>query len=129
MPLFVWKDEYSVDIEELDNHHKKLLGIVNSLYDDCLKTNYVGCAVSKMEELMAYTDYHFTAEEQYLRKIEFADMGNHISQHEVFRDNVVELSRIDHGNELELTKQLIVLIGNWLLRHVLEEDRKYMRCS
>ena len=33
MPLYIWDNTYSVNNEELDNHHKKLFDLFNKLYD------------------------------------------------------------------------------------------------
>ena len=33
MPLYAWKDEYSVGVTRFDNHHKKLFDIGNRLHD------------------------------------------------------------------------------------------------
>lgn len=33
MALFVWSDKYSVNINEIDNQHKKLVDILSSLHD------------------------------------------------------------------------------------------------
>ena len=33
MSLFDWKDDYSVEIAEIDEQHKSLIGLINRLYD------------------------------------------------------------------------------------------------
>jgi len=30
-----------------------------------------------------------------------------------------------HGNDLEVSQELIIVLGEWLLRHVLRDDREY----
>lgn len=125
MPLLTWNDDYSVNNEELDGHHKKLISILNRLYGECLKVDVENCAGPKVEELLAYADYHFKAEEQYMRDIEYFEIDEHIEMHTGFAYKLEEIKRIPHASELELTRELIVYIGKWLLQHVLEEDRKY----
>jgi hemerythrin-like metal-binding protein len=125
MPLLTWNDDYSVNNEELDNHHKKLISILNRLYSECLDVDNENCVGPKLDELLAYADYHFKAEEQYMRRIEFFEIDDHIERHNGFTYKIHEIKRIPHPSQLELTKELIVFIGKWLLHHVLEEDRKY----
>ena len=125
MALLSWNDDYTVNNEELDNHHKKLIAILNSLYEECLKVDSEDCAGPKLDELLAYADYHFKAEEQYMRRIQYFEVDDHIELHNGFVFKMGEMKRIEHASHLELTKELIIFVGKWLLRHVLEEDRKY----
>jgi len=125
MPLLTWKDDYSVNNEELDSHHKKLISILNQLYGECLEVDAENCAGPKLDELLAYADYHFKAEEQYMRRIEYFEIDDHIEMHRGFAYKLEEIERIPHASQLELTRELIIFIGKWLLHHVLQEDRKY----
>jgi len=125
MPLITWNDKYSVNNEELDSHHKELFSILNRLYGECLDVDNENCVGPKLDELLAYADYHFKAEVEYMRRIEYFEVDGHIEMHNGFAYKIEELKRIPHASQLELTRELIVFIGKWLLKHVLEEDRKF----
>jgi hemerythrin len=125
MPLFNWKEEYSVNVAELDRHHKTLIDIVNSIYDNCLQIDIIDCVGPKIKELFDYSEYHFKAEEMYLNRIEYFEREEHIEQHAMFTFKINELQQAYGGNQMELTKSLIVFLGKWLLHHVMEEDKKY----
>lgn len=125
MPLLRWKDEYSVHVEELDNHHKKLIAIINDLYHDCLQVDNHTCVGLKLDELVAYAAYHFEAEEAYMRQLQYFEVDDHIEKHRGFTYKITELQQLPMANHMELTQELIIYLGKWLLQHVLEEDRKY----
>lgn len=125
MPLLSWKDEYSVNVEELDDHHKQLIKILNGLYDECLQVDNDKCVSLKLDELLAYASYHFEAEEKYMREIQYFEIDDHIEKHNGFTFKITEMKHIPREDQLELTKDLIIYLGKWLLRHVLEEDKKY----
>ena len=125
MPLMTWKDDYSVNNVELDSHHKKLISILNSLYAECLDVDNRNCVGPKLDELLAYAEYHFKAEVEYMRRIDYFEVDEHIERHNNFAYKMGEMKRIPHENQLEQTKELIVFIGKWFLKHVLDEDRKY----
>jgi len=125
MPLISWNEKYSVNNEELDGHHKELVSILNRLYSECLDVDNENCVGPKLDELLAYADYHFKAEVEYMRRIEYFEADAHIEMHNGFAYKLEEMKRIPHTSQLELTKDLIVFIGKWLLHHVLEEDMKY----
>jgi len=125
MPLMSWNDDFSVNNEELDNHHKELISILNRLYGECLEVDSDNCVGPKLDELLAYADYHFKAEEQYMHRIEYFEIDSHIEMHSGFTYKLEEIKRIPYASELESTRELIVFIGKWLLHHVLVEDKKY----
>ena len=125
MELFKWYKTYSVNNEELDSHHKTLFNILNRLYENCLGTDIPNCLNPIVEELVSYSNYHFSAEEQYMRDIGYEDIDKHISEHRSFAQRAIQLQKVINKNELELTKELIVFLGNWILHHVMEEDKKF----
>jgi len=128
MPLFNWKSEYSVKVEELDIHHQQLFNIVNAIYDNCMKAGSVHCVSPMLDELLAFSDYHFDAEEQYMKDIGFNGLNSHISKHRAFADRIAALQLTGNGNDLDISKELIAYLGNWLLRHVMDEDKRYAEC-
>lgn len=125
MPLMTWNDSYSVENGELDNHHQELMSILNRLYGECLQVDAENCVGPKLDELLDYADYHFKAEEQYMRSIEYFEIDDHIELHSGFAFKMAEMKRIAHTNQLESTRELIVYVGKWLLHHVMVEDKKY----
>ena len=124
MPLFNWYNRYSINHEEIDTHHKKLFSIFNRLYEICLKNDKVDSFESVIDELVSYTDYHFKVEEQYMRTIGYKDIDNHITKHNYFKERVTQLKEKDTNADFQVCHELIVFLGNWLLHHVIEEDKK-----
>ena len=125
MELFKWYKTHSVNNEELDNHHKALFNILNKLYENCMGNDLPNSLDPIVEELVSYSYYHFTAEEQYMRNIGYKDIDKQISDHRSFTQRIIQLHNVINKNDLEHTKELIVFLGNWILHHVMEEDKKY----
>jgi hemerythrin-like metal-binding protein len=124
MELFKWYKKYSIDNEELDNHHKTLFNIMNRLYENCLNVDSPDCIKPIVDEMISYSDYHFSAEEQYMRNIGYKDIEKQISEHRSFTQRALQLRHVVNKDDLELTKELIVFLGNWILHHIMEEDKK-----
>jgi len=122
--LFTWCDEYSVGNDELDRHHQKLFDIINRLYDNCVEADNANSLDQLIIELISYTFYHFLTEEQYMKDIGYDDINKQISEHKIFTDRILQLQRNDNLHESGHSKELIVYLGNWLLNHVIEEDKK-----
>jgi hemerythrin len=125
MELFKWYSKYSVKDEELDEHHKTLFSIFNRLYDHCFENNMTNCIGPTIEELKSYSNYHFTAEEKHMKEIGYKEIDVHINKHRDFTVKTLQLQQFATKDDPEATKELIVFLGNWLLHHVIEEDKKY----
>jgi len=122
--LFVWYDKFSVNNEEIDNQHKALFNIFNRLYN-CSQKHGVNITLeSLISELVSYTEYHFSAEEQYMRSIGYKDIEKHIAEHEVFTGKILLLEYSNHINVQVTPKELIVYLWDWITNHVLVEDKK-----
>jgi hemerythrin len=125
MPLLRWIPEYSVYVPELDSHHQKLFDILNSAYENVMNALEVECALPIIDELSMLTKCHISAEEQYMRERGYQDIDIHIETHRELTHKIEILRKNYQGNNLEATKELIIILGNWLLHHVINEDWKY----
>jgi hemerythrin len=68
MELIKWKDVFSVKVSEVDNQHKKLIGLINQLYDAMRVGKGREVLGSVLTELVNYTIYHFSTEERLFRE-------------------------------------------------------------
>ena len=68
----------------IDSQHKELIEKMNQLLESCENGNDKLTAVKTLDYLEDYTDYHFKAEEQLQRDIDYPGYEKHIAQHEIF---------------------------------------------
>jgi hemerythrin len=125
MPLLSWDPGYSVKEEVLDNHHQELFDLLNTVYENVMNSLEVECVLPIIDKLSEYTRYHFSAEEQYMREKEFHGIDEHIAKHKEFTQTVETLKSRYHDNDLDVTRELIIVLGEWLLHHVLRDDMMY----
>jgi len=128
-PLLSWKQGYSVNEAELDSHHQKMFEILNRAYENVMNSLEVDHALPIIEELSTLTRCHISAEEQYMREKGYQEIDSHIVTHREFTHKIDTLRTNFRGNNLEATKELIIMLGNWLLHHVINEDWKYSEFS
>ena len=124
MPLLNWYDRYSINNIQLDNHHKKLFALFNRLYDICLVDNRDSMFETALDEIVSYSDYHFKAEEQYMREIGYKDIEKQIVEHKYFKERAIDLQLNSKLTDYKLCHEIIIFLGNWLMNHVIEEDKK-----
>jgi hemerythrin len=129
MPLLNWIPGYSVNNEELDHHHQRLFYLLNSVYENVMESPEVDRIHTVLEELSDYTRYHFSTEERHMKENDYQGLDEHIEKHREFAYSIEALRSRYHDNDLEVARQLIIVLGDWLLGHVLKDDRKYSELS
>jgi hemerythrin len=122
-----WKDAYSLGIEEIDKQHIKLFDITNSilaLIDDEAKFETVS---EKIKELIEFTDEHFRDEEQFMQDKNYQFLRTHKKRHKELVEQLAEFSTTlkSELEEGKLKVDFIDFFKNWLINHILSEDRKY----
>ena len=129
MAQLIWKDEFNINVDYIDNAHQKLVRVLNktiSLIEeqDFAKTKHA--CVESIKFLKTYTVQHFAQEEEYQLKIGYAGYATHKAIHDNLRENVLpaleeDLEKQDFSKEA-VTYFLSVFTG-WLYSHILIEDR------
>lgn len=120
-----WKDEYSVQVDEIDEQHKKLFSLINRLADAMKVGKGRDVLDAVLTELMAYTEYHFNTEEQLFQQHSYPDYEEHKQMHDDLVNKARELKAVfDRGNT-KISVDVMLLLSNWLNNHILEVDRRY----
>ena len=63
-----WESKYSVDIEEIDTHQKKMFELFNQLIDIKASSDDTKVYVNMISEINEYSKLYFKAEEKILKK-------------------------------------------------------------
>jgi hemerythrin-like metal-binding protein len=64
-----------------------------------------------------------------MREKGYQEIDGHIAQHREFAHTIEVLRSRYHDNDLEVAKEMVIVLGEWLLGHVLKDDRKYAELS
>lgn len=121
--------------EMIDSHHKELIGRMNKLLDSCERSNEKQVAVNTLDYLADYTDYHFSAEEELQKSIEYPGYEQHKTQHEAFKKTIQELHEMleeEEGPSNAFVEKVQENIVKWFYTHIEGFDRsvaeyKFMR--
>jgi hemerythrin len=90
--LVAWEDRYSMGITAIDEQHKKLFEMTNSLYDACLKGEEPARRYFKevIHDAVNYVQFHFTSEERLMERLKFPGLAEHKEEHTDFVRKVLE---------------------------------------
>ena len=126
MSFMEWNKSYSVGVAIFDEEHKKLIVIINQLYE-AIAAGVDASALQKISDsLVEYTLMHFRHEEMYFDDWAYPDAAAHIAIHAELRQRVFDYRRqIMEKDSRELADELAVFLRDWLTQHILVEDRKY----
>lgn len=120
-----WLSKYELGISEIDNQHKKLVKLINELYEAFMKNQHIEKTEEVINELVKYTEYHFGAEEKYQRIFEYPDIDAHVEKHNAFIQKIKDFQRDYQQNPNYLTFKIVNFLKEWLRDHILIEDQKY----
>ena len=125
MPLMTWNDELSVNVKEIDDQHKKLIGLINNLHDAMKSGQGKQVMESTLQELAAYTVYHFTAEEKYMQEFHYPRYLAHKIKHDAFVKKVADFQNDYHAGRLGLSLDLMNFLKSWITTHIMDTDHQY----
>lgn len=121
-----WTKQMSVGIDLLDDDHKRLFDMINSLFVTDARNQNRTHLHNMLVELLDYTNFHFGREEEYMERCHYPGFDTHKAAHQTFITQVTDLKNdFDNGNEIMLRIDLILLLKDWLLEHIQTTDQLY----
>ena len=121
--LIEWNDKkYGVGVAEIDSQHKDLVQMINYLHEEQKKGLGKEALGKLFISLEAYSNEHFSCEEDYLKNSSFLKEQQH--EHEMFTKNLK-----NHLNNYEkytfcISLDIMEFLRDWLTNHILGLDRK-----
>ena len=125
MALIVWNDSFSVGIKQIDDQHRKLLGLVNSLFDAMKEGKGKDIMGDILTDLITYTVFHFSTEEIYFKKYRYPDSSKHKQEHRYLTEKATDLKEKFDKGEAIITVEVMQFLKDWLNNHILRTDRQY----
>ena len=125
--IITWEEVFVTGIPHIDQQHKELVSLTNELYKACLSgKESVGPAFKEiMSRMVEYVRFHFTAELQLLKRINYPDYNNHKAEH----DNLVK-QILTAVNEYQSGKKyapysFVRTLKDWVFGHIAVTDKLY----
>ena len=125
MPVIEWNDTYLLDIDQIDEHHRHLIALLNDTYDVFVSDGQKVEIEKVMVELVNYATYHFSAEEQLMSRYAYCQAEEHLKEHDEFIRQIKTHQQEFHDGRTTLTLELIIFLKDWLIEHILKRDRAF----
>lgn len=126
---FKWKDDYKVDVSEIDSQHKKLFeigGRISELMGLDDEYDHYDEIKEIFEELKDYTAYHFGYEEKLMEKYGYKDLDAHKIEHAFMVKKINKLEKKDFDEDQRgISLDLVSFVSDWITGHILNTDLQY----
>lgn len=126
---FEWKDRYSLNIGEIDKQHKRLFEIGARVYDLAVLSDsydHYDEILEMLNELLEYTRYHFSFEENIMKIHKYAGFNQQLREHEFYVNKIKSISSRDiDEDQHQAILDIVDFLSEWISSHILLEDRKY----
>ncbi len=109
----------------MDEQHKKLIGLVNTLYNVLRNKESSGVVKEVLEEMAKYAEMHLKEEEAILKNNDYPEFTNHLAMHQGYLDKVKTLMGDSEKDEEAALKDAYVFLRHWWMEHIVTEDNKY----
>lgn len=124
MANFSWTDDLETGNTFIDNDHRKLITMVNALYDAMAKGHAKDVMSKVLNNLIIYTREHFAREEVEMDRIRYSGAIVHKAEHNQLLKQVLDLkAKLDAGGTINAVA-VSSFLSDWLRNHILQVDTK-----
>ena len=122
MKDLVWDKTLSVQVDEVDDDHRKLVNLFNLLNHSVAEGEPEAYVTAVMDELIACTVWHFRHEERLMVKYGYEGLAAHRAEHDDLVASVTELQGKLSQEGASVTSAEIEYLERWLTGHILGTD-------
>lgn len=115
-----WKPALEVGVQEVDNQHRELFALFNSILE-AARVGEPGQMATHLENMGNRTAAHFAFEQERFAGIDAALRAEHIEEHRKLLDEYGEQVD-DWRDNLISTREIVRFISIWLVRHIAALD-------
>lgn len=125
MAFLNWSNDFSVNNLTIDTQHKKLVQLLNDLFE-AMSQGKGGDVLEKVfNDLLKYTVDHFSTEEAIMKLHNYPDAAAHKAEHDkLTQEVVIQYEKFKSGNAA-LSVPLLNFLKQWLSNHILSVDMQF----
>ncbi|HET7838405.1 MAG TPA: bacteriohemerythrin [Rectinemataceae bacterium] len=125
MAFIEWSNSLSVGLAEIDDQHRRLIGLINRLSEVSEAGEAPASVSAALGELESYVATHFALEEGYFDRFQYPAAKEHKAEHLAFAQRVASLKAEFLAGKSGLSRELLPFLRSWLTNHIAFSDRKY----
>jgi hemerythrin len=122
--LISWDASISVGVKQIDDEHKQLIQIANSLHDAMKAGRGRDVEGDILNRLLNYTKTHFDAEDQLMKRDAYPEYERHKKEHNSLMLDVYAAIKDYQDGHGPLPANIMQFIKDWLLTHIKDTDKR-----
>jgi hemerythrin-like metal-binding protein len=124
MKDIVWGQVLSIEVDEIDEDHRKLIEIFNMLNHAVTDGESPDYLAAILEELVNFTAWHFSHEERLMLKHGYAGLEDHRQEHRELIKSAKALQEKIQAADNTIADEDIEYLEHWVTEHILTDDMK-----
>ena len=125
MSYIDWSANFNIEIDSIDQQHKKLAEIINTLYDAMKQGKGQQELNHTFAELARYTQNHFKYEEDLFDKFGYLQAMSHKKEHTDLLNKVALYAEHYQNGKIMMSLEVMDFLKSWLMNHILVTDKAY----
>jgi hemerythrin len=126
--VFEWMPEYSVNVLEIDDQHKRFIGLLDRLYV-AIQNQTINTQLREiLDALIEYAHLHFDTEEKYFKEFNYPLEEEHKEEHKKLLNRVEAFNKLYVLKKADISFELVDFMEDWLVDHLKTQDHKYVKC-
>ena len=118
--FIVWKPEYNLGVQIIDEQHRGIVTTINSLYYGMQNNYFKEMLVPIIDMIHDYTHIHFRIEEDFMQKCHFPGADSH---HRLHAELAAKLNQVGRKSMLDKDPyQFLDFLKKWWINHICNED-------
>ncbi len=127
MSMVQWSDEFSVEIQEIDEQHKLIINYINELYEALSRKDSHDLVADVIQKLVEYTKIHFAVEETLMRIFHYEGYETHKLIHDRLVQGALLYQARFLSGDAAVGMELLMFLKEWLFDHINREDKRYIK--
>ena len=124
MKDIAWGKILSIGVDEIDEDHRKLISIFNTLNHSLANKESRDYLVAVLEELINCTVWHFSHEERLMLKYGYDKMEEHKEIHGDLIASAKDLQQKILQADKPIGDEEVEFLEHWLTGHIFSDDMK-----
>jgi hemerythrin len=122
--FIIWKPEYDLGIHIVDEQHRGIVTIINSLYYGMQNKHGDNILMPINGMMNEYTRIHFETEEEFLKKCSYPELEEHKEFHRELTNKLARIGKESlHNHD---PKEFIDFLKEWWINHIRVKDRAFL---
>ena len=125
--LITWSEKYYTGVPLVDSQHRELIKLTNELYNACMGGKEKTEAVFKdaMRRMVDYVRFHFNAEQELLKQINYPDYPHHKMQHDSLVKDIIDAAAEYKEGVKFVPNNFVRRLKDWIFSHIAVYDQQW----